>query len=79
MPTWNMNFIYSLDRYIEVITQAWNKPSPETILSFDVGRKYVRVYLLLRADISCEHRYIYMYYVWTWMWIEKYHSHILIK
>lgn len=52
MPTWNMNFIYSLDRYIEVITQAWNKPSPETLFYRLTLAINVRVYLLLRADIS---------------------------
>lgn len=50
-PTWNMNFIYSLDRYIEVITQAWNKLSPDYVIGLTLAIN-VRVYLLLRADIS---------------------------
>lgn len=46
-----MNFIYSLDRYIEVITQAWNKLSPDYFIGLTLAIN-VRVYLLLRADIS---------------------------
>lgn len=34
MPTWNMNFIYSLDRYIEVIIRAWNKLSPDYFIGW---------------------------------------------